>query len=160
MTTSTPQPGAFSQIAFFALLLALCPLLPQCSQPSGALSHNAISEALQSQRLAITPCFPGWLLNNKDIHPLSKEDKKALIQIVKRGTPRHVPDRYYRSAEEGNRDDESAQLFYVYASDEQCLGARVVKDQVLLDDLDLSEPDAQELYRLLLPYVQLLPQVK
>lgn len=50
----------------------------------------------------------------------------------------------------------SERVFYLYASSGQCLGAKVVEEQVQLDDFDLTEEDGRALYRMLLPHLELV----
>ncbi len=132
----------------------------------GSLSLTEVHDALQSPQIAVTPMMPGWLLEPKDIHLLSHEDKLKLVDIASRGILREIPVEYYDNPEHGNRDDDSRQLFYLYASDAQCLGCRVVKgNRILIDDLDLKSSDTKELYKLLIPYVskmasQMTPEQK
>lgn len=121
---------------------------------TGSLSMTEIHDALHSPQIAVTPLMPGWLLEPKDIHLLSHEDRLKLLRIAEKAHARQIPDSYYDQAEHGNRGDDSAQLFYLYASDAQCLGCRVVKGKrILIDDLELTKAQSKELYKLLMPYV-------
>ncbi len=133
-------------------------LFSSCTQEPddlGSLSLSEVHDALQSPQIAVTPMMPGWLLEPKDIHLLTHEDKLALVDIANRGILREIPAEYYDNPEQGNRDDDSRQLFYLYASDAQCLGCRVVKgNRILIDDLDLKRNDTKKLYTLLYPYVK------
>lgn len=134
------------------------PLYIGCtSQPSGALNNEEVRDALQAKKLAVTPRIPGWLLDKQDIHTLSDSDFKSLKKILKRGELREVPDRYFQDLEE-EKISKGTTLFYLYSSSEQCLGARMTKGVVTLDDIALNDDDKQALAAILAPYVQNLPQ--
>lgn len=141
------------------LLIGLTvPLYLGCtSQPSGALNNEEVRDALEAKKLAVTPRIPGWLLDEQDIHTLSNSDFRSLKKILKRGKLREVPDKYFQNQEE-EKILKGTILFYLYSSSEQCLGARLTKGVVTLDDMALSDNDSQALAALLAPYVQNLPQ--
>ncbi|MFI3244629.1 MAG: hypothetical protein R3Y56_10290 [Akkermansia sp.] len=157
-------------ISTSCILATLClGLLSSCTQEPndfGSLSMSEVHDALQSPQIAVTPMMPGWLLEPKDIHLLTHEDKLKLVDIASRGIVREIPAEYYDNPEAGNRKDDSRQLFYLYASDAQCLGCRVIKgNRILIDDLDLKRSDTKKLYTLLIPYVskmsaQMTPEQK
>lgn len=42
-----------------------------CRQPSGAVMDTVIREMLCAPRMALTPCNPAWVLERREIHPLS-----------------------------------------------------------------------------------------
>lgn len=148
------------------LLLALAAaslLLPSaCTYfARGSVGEEIFSEMMTAPEMAVTACRPGWLLEEKDIHPLSAAQVARVKEILRAGELRHVPERYYRDADEGNRGDSTDAIFYLYASNAQCLGGRVLEERVLMDDFDLSEEAEKELYTLLRPQLkQLLPSVK
>ena len=124
-------------------------LLSMCSAPRyGSVSEEGVREALASPQYAITPREPGWLLKPEQIHPLSSEQTQRVRAILQAGAVRQVPEEYYRSDSQGNRNDESTRLFYLYTSSRQCLGGRVIGNKVLMDDFELSEQDSAELYKL------------
>ncbi len=164
-------PTPFMKLLSTSLLIATLGLglFNSCTQEPndlGSLSLREVHDALQSPQIAVTPMMPGWLLEPKDIHLLKHEDKLALVDIANRGILREIPAEYYDNPEMGNRGDDSRQLFYLYASDAQCLGCRVVKgNRILIDDLDLKSSDTKKLYTLLIPYVskmanQMTPEQK
>jgi len=136
----------------------MTPLFTGCtSQPSGALSNVEIRDALDAKKIAVTPRIPGWLLDKQDIHTLSDSDFRSLKRILKRGELRVVPDKYFQDEEE-EKILKGTTLFYLYSSTEQCLGARMNKGIVTLDDIVLSDDDKQAIAALLAPYVQNLPK--
>lgn len=156
----------FTSLLLTALSLSLLSSCTQEPDDIGSLSVSEVHDALQSPQIAVTPLMPGWLLEPKDIHLLSHEDKLKLVNIAEKGMVRQIPADYYDSPEHGNRNDDSQQLFYLYASDAQCLGCRVIKgNRILIDDLELPREDTKELYKLLIPYVnkmtkQMTPEQK
>lgn len=127
-----------------------------CFHTPGSVSHNAISEALASPRMALTPSQPAWLLGKKDIHPLNDDQLAQARNLLRQSRVRVVPERFYRSQEEGNRGDSTHKTFYLYASNAQCLGGRIIENRALMDDLDMSIEQEQALYQLLLPQLKLL----
>lgn len=104
--------------------------------------------------MSITPCVPGWLLEPGQIHRLSDSEIKQLRLILRRGEVRKVHEKYYRDPSQGNRGDSTTCIFYLYASNAQCLGGRVVGNRVLMDDFTLKEEDSKALYALLRPHLQ------
>lgn len=136
------------------LALFLAAVLPSCSQPYGSVGHDSVCEALHSKAMSITPCIPGWLLEPGQVHRLSDAEIKQLRLILCRGEVRRVHEKYYRDPNQGNRGDSTSCIFYLYASNAQCLGGRVVGDQVLMDDFTLKEEDSKALYTLLRPHLQ------
>ncbi len=146
-------------------------LLSSCTQePYGSdddnMSLTEVHDALQSPQIAVTPMMPGWLLEPKDIHLLSNEDKLTLVTIAEKGRVREIPEDYYDNPQPRYNNKDSRQVFYLYASDAQCLSCRVVKgNRILIDDLELSKTDTKKLYKLLFPYVnkmaaQMTPEQK
>lgn len=145
--------------SFFLSLAALSVLvLPSCRTTSGSVGAETFAEMMQAPSLAVTPVTPGWLLEDKDIHPLSAAQVAGVKDILRAGELREVSERYYRSASEGNRGDSTDAVFYLYARNGQCLGGRVLEQRVLMDDFNLGEEAGKQLYALLLPQLkQLIP---
>lgn len=131
--------------------------LSSCTSTRGSVGEETFAEMMTSPEMAITACQPGWLLEAKDIHPLSPAQVARVKEILKAGELRHVSERYYRSAEQGNRGDDSSSLFYLYAANAQCLGGRVIGEHVLMDDFELEEEAQHELYTLLRSQLSQLP---
>lgn len=132
-----------------------------CLYGSGAVGAESVAETLASPTMAVTANNPGWLLDEKDIHPLSAAQVAKVKAILTAGEVREVPERYYRDASAGNRGDNSDALFYLYASNAQCLGGRVLEDRVMMDDFNLCEEAQKELFTLLHPQLkQLLPTIR
>ncbi len=145
----------------FCTLVACTTQVEKEEEATGSLSADQVMEALQSPQIAVTPRTPGWLLEPQDIHLLSNRDKLKLVKIAQRGLPRNIPIEYYENEELGSRHDNSHQLFYLYASDAQCLGCRVVDgDKILIDDLEIAQQDTKKLYILLMPYVKKMQRGK
>lgn len=132
-----------------------------CVSTSGSVSAESVAEMLNSPSMAVTATNPGWLLEDKDIHPLSSTQVAKVREILRAGEVREVSERYYRSAAEGNRGDSTDALFYLYASNAQCLGGRVLEDRVMMDDFNLGEEAQKELFSLLHPQLKkLLPSIR
>lgn len=132
-----------------------------CVSTSGSVSAESVAEMLNSPSMAVTATNPGWLLEDKDIHPLSGAQVAKVREILRAGEVREVSERYYRSAAEGNRGDSTDALFYLYASNAQCLGGRVLEDRVMMDDFNLGEEAQKELFSLLHPQLKkLLPSIR
>lgn len=127
-----------------------------CRQPSGAVMDTVIREMLCAPRMALTPCNPAWVLERREIHPLSAVQISQVRDLLRKCPVRHVPERYYRVPEEGNRDDYSEFVFYLYASNAQCLGGRLIGERALMDDMELSEEQQRQLYMLLRPQLRRL----
>lgn len=135
-------------------------LLPSCSSTSGAVGAESFSEMMNAPSMALTATSPGWLLEEKDIHRLSAAQVARVKEILRVGELREVSEKYYRDASQGNRGDSTDALFYLYASNAQCLGGRVLQDRVLMDDFNLSEEAEKELFTLLHPQLKkLLPTI-
>lgn len=144
--------------ALFSALLTLS--LSGCSSTSGSVGAESFAEMMTAPSMAVTDTNPGWLLEKSDIHPLSAAQVARVKEILQAGELREVSERYYRSASEGNRGDSTNALFYLYASNAQCLGGRVIEDRVMMDDLNLSEEAERELFTLLHPQLKkLLPDL-
>ena len=139
-----------------AIVLAAGWVLGACAQGNGALSQGAVRATLAAQTLMVTPATPEWVQQGSEQHKLGDAERTQLRSLLKGAQVRHVPDSMYRSAEEGNRSDSSDRVFYIYGSNGQCLGARVVDQRVMLDDLDLDEATQQRLYTLLRPHLSRL----
>lgn len=146
---------------FLSLLaVAALGLLPSCSSTSGAVGSESFSEMMNAPSMALTATSPGWLLEEKDIHRLSAAQVARVKEILRAGELREVSEKYYRDASQGNRGDSTDALFYLYASNAQCLGGRVLQDRVLMDDFNLSEEAEKELFTLLHPQLKkLLPSI-
>lgn len=141
--------------------LAAFALLPACTTTSGAVGAESVAEMLTAPKMAVTATNPGWLLDDKDIHPLTAAQVARVKEILRAGELREVSEKYYRDASEGNRGDSTDALFYLYASNAQCLGGRVLENRVLMDDFNLSEEAEKELFTLLRPQLKkLLPSVR
>ena len=129
-------------------------LTSTCSEPYGSVGKSSVREAMQANAFAVTPCIPGWLLEENQIHRLSRTEMRELLAILKRGTLKSVPEEHYQSENDNPHHNEgSERVFYIYASNAQCLGGRVVGNQVLMDDFELTEEDTRALYRLLHVYL-------
>ena len=51
-------------------------------------------------------------------------------------------------------------IFYLYASNGQCLGGKVEGNRVMMDDLELSDEDSTLLYAVLRPHLKkLFPRI-
>lgn len=127
--------------------------LSSCTHRYGSVSEEGVQEALDSPKLALTPHEPGWLLEGKQVYLLNDDTVARVRSILSPERVRSVPEDYYRDEETGNRDDDSELLFYLYASNAQALGGRVVGQQVLMDDFVLSDQEKSELYTLFLPFL-------
>lgn len=146
--------------------------LSSCSYffSDGAVEQATIDEFISCKHVYVTSALPSWLLEEVPAWALAKEPagelNKAqlteLKQILESSRRRRVPERYYRSAEEGNRGDDSTMLFYLSAENSQSLGGRVMPGKrVLLDDFTVSEENQLRLYTLLEPQLQrLFPALK
>lgn len=132
-------------------------MMTACQQ-AGMVNAEMLRETINSSRMAVTPHQPAWVSEKKDIHPLSAADLQRVQSILRGGDARYVAEKYYRDEENGNRGDSSSELFYLYGDNAQCLGGRVVGGQVYMDDLDIGEQQRTELYNILKPYLQQLPQ--
>jgi hypothetical protein len=119
-----------------------------CVQAYGSVGKTSVEEVMKADAIAVTPCLPGWLLESEQIQPLTAAEFRELNAILRRSELKQVHESHYR--EEGS----SERVFYLYASSGQCLGAKVVEEQVLLDDFGLTEEDSRALYRMLLPHLE------
>lgn len=144
---------ALTALLSLALFVAL---LVTCAQPYGSVDRNSVQELLRARNMAVTPCVPGWLLEKEDIHRLSAAELRRVRAILERAEVRRVHEKYYRDAAQGNRGDTTSCIFYLYASNAQCLGGRVVEGRVMMDDFDLTEEDEAALYALLRPHLRRL----
>lgn len=139
-----------------ALLVAAAFTLAACYEGNGALSQGAVRATLAARTLTITPSEPEWLLQAGEQHKLTEAQRAKLRSLLKNARVRQIPDSMYRSAEQGNRYDSSNRIFYIYGSNGQCLGARIVGQRVMLDDLQVDVATQQKLYTLLHPQLRLL----
>lgn len=125
--------------------------LTACSLRYGSVSEDGVKEALFASGMAITPHEPGWLLDKKKVYKLSDAQLAKVRDILRPEKTRKVAEDYYRDDEQGNRGDDSALVFYLYASNGQCLGGRVLDSELLMDDFDLTEQETAELYKIFRP---------
>ena len=132
-------------VVFFA------PTLTMCAKPYGSVSREGVAEALASPKLSITPRMPRWLLNADQLHGLDREQRDKVCLILTPEKVRHVGEEYYRSEQQGNRNDETNLIFYLYPMNGQSLGGRIIGKKVLMDDFDLSEEEEAQLYLILQP---------
>ena len=123
-------------------------LVTMCAKPYGSVGKASIEEVMQADAIAVTPCIPGWLLEPHQIHRLSNVEFRELRAILRRGELKQVHESQYYT-EEHQHEGATEPIFYLYASNAQCLGAKVVGQLVVMDDFDLTEEDSRALYRLL-----------
>ena len=126
-----------------------------CAYPYGSVNSDIVHEALHARTMAVTPCVPGWLLDLEDIKPLSDGELYHVRAILHRSQVREVHEKYYR-------DDQQAtgNIFYLYASNAQCLGGKVEGNRVIMDDLELTDEDSALLYAVLRPHLKkLFPRI-
>lgn len=141
----------------FLLTAAAAALLSACSSANyGSVDAASVTETLRAPRMAVTPDKPEWLLDAKDVHPLSPVELKQVKELLGAAEVRRVAERYYRSADQGNRGDTTDKVFYLYASNEHCLGGRVFPGRVMMDDFNMTEEAQQELYGILQPQLEKL----
>ncbi len=140
----------------FLSLVCAGALLASCTQYYGSVDAASVRETLASPRMAVTPTTPGWLLTPAEIHPLGADQLKAVREILSAAEVRNVPEKYYHDPADGNRGDESGLLFYLYASNAQCLGGRMVDGRVMMDDFTMSEEAEMRLTEVLRPQLQQL----
>ncbi len=130
-----------------------------CLQQSGAVSHDAVQEMLQSPRLAVTPFQPAWLnTDDKEIWRLSDADCKQVRAILASGESRHVPELLYQTDDE--RNPLACNRFYIYATNGQCLGATLLDKRVAMHDVVLPPEQERELFKVLQPYLKRVFAVK
>lgn len=139
----------------YAILISLVSgtLLVTCAQRYGSVAQDSVAETLTSDAIAVTPCIPGFLLEPEQIHRLSVGEMRHLRTILRHGEMRVVHESHYRDNIPGQREDLVKGVFYLYGSNYQCLGGRVEGDKVIMDDIELSEADSRDLYRLLRPHL-------
>lgn len=129
-------------------------LVTTCAKPYGSVGKASVEEVLRADAVAVTPCIPGWLLENHQIHRLSSTEFRELCAIVRRSELQAVHEEHYRRESPAHHEGSAERVFYLYASSGQCLGAKVVGELVLLDDFDMTEEDSRALYRLLRPHLE------
>lgn len=146
----------------FALCLVVSAglFLPSCFQTPGSVIRENVAEMLQSPRMAVTASLPGWVLEKRSISVLAPAEIAELRTLLLPEQVRSVPEKYYRDSSEGNRGDESDNTFYIYASNAQCLGGRVVEGKVQMDDFSLSDAQQIRLTELLTPHLRKIGIVK
>lgn len=125
-----------------------------CVHPYGSVGKASVEEALRADAIAVTPCIPGWLLEPTQIHRLSQTELRELLAILRRGELKQVHESHYRAESPAHHEGTAERVFYLYASNAQCLGACVVGEMVLMDDLELTEEDSRALYRLLKAHLE------
>ncbi len=129
-----------------------------CAYPYGSVSSDVVHEAIHARTMAVTPCIPGWLLDLDEIKPLSDGEMSQVRTILHRSQIKQVHEKYYREDESGQQN--TGNIFYLYASNGQCLGGKVEGTQVLMDDLELTDEDSTLLYAVLRPHLKtLFPQL-
>ncbi len=139
----------FTRLLAAAALLA--PVLTMCAGPYGSVSREGVAEALASPKLSVTPRMPRWLLNADQLRGLSREQRDRVCAILTPEKVRHVGEEYYRSERQGNRNDDTDLIFYLYPLNGQSLGGRIIGTKALMDDFDLSEEEEAQLYLILQP---------
>ncbi len=129
-----------------------------CAYPYGSVSGDIVHEAIHARTMAVTPCVPGWLLDLNEIKPLSDGEMSQVRTILHRSQIKQVHEKYYRDDETNQPTAEN--IFYLYASNGQCLGGKVEGTQIIMDDLELTQEDSSLLYAVLRPHLQnLFPQL-
>ncbi|MBQ1960482.1 MAG: hypothetical protein II349_03060 [Akkermansia sp.] len=129
-----------------------------CAYPYGSVSGDIVHEAIHARTMAVTPCVPGWLLDLNEIKPLSDGEMSQVRTILHRAQIKQVHEKYYRDDETNQPTAEN--IFYLYASNGQCLGGKVEGTQIIMDDLELTQEDSSLLYAVLRPHLQnLFPQL-
>lgn len=130
-----------------------------CAYPYGSVNGDVIHEALHARAMAVTPCIPGWLLDLEEIKPLSDSELAQVRTILHRSQIRQVHEKYYR--DEAQDSHANTNIFYLYASNGQCLGGKVEGTNVLMDDIELSKEDSATLYAILRPHLKkLFPSIR
>lgn len=145
---------------FASGLVAVGLFLSSCSQTPGSVIRENVVEMLQSPRMAVTASLPGWMLEKRSISALTPAEIAELRTLLLPEQVRSVPEKYYRDSSEGNRGDTSENTFYIYASNAQCLGGRLVEGNVQMDDFSLSEAQQTRLTALLMPHLRKIGIVK
>ena len=95
--------------------------------------------------------MPRWLLSGEQLRGLNEEQRNQVCAILTPEKVRHVGEEYYRSERQGNRNDDTDLIFYIYPLNGQSLGGRLIGERVLMDDFDLSEEEEAQLYLILRP---------
>ena len=127
-----------------------------CAYPYGSVNSDIVHEALHARTMAVTPCVPGWLLDMQDIKQLSDGELYHVRAILHRSQVREVHEKYYRD----DVPQATGNIFYLYASNGQCLGGKVEGNKVIMDDLVLSDTDSMQLYAVLRPHLKnLFPKI-
>lgn len=129
-----------------------------CAYPYGSVSGDIVHEAIHARTMAVTPCVPGWLLDLNEIKPLSDGEMSQVRTILHRSQIKQVHEKYYR--DDATNQPTAENIFYLYASNGQCLGGKVEGTQIIMDDLELTQEDSSLLYAVLRPHLQnLFPQL-
>ncbi len=129
-------------------------LLSTCTSTYGSVSPESVAEALRAGQLAITPVMPGWLLERGQIRRLPDEQTKRVCEILLPTKVRSVGEEFYRDVSQGNRNDDSTQVFYLYSASGQSLGGRIIGKKALMDDFNLTDAECEELYTIFHPYLR------
>lgn len=140
-------------LSVFPVLLFAISLIT-CAYPYGSVNRDIVREAIAARTMAVTPCIPGWLLDLNEIKPLSDGELVHVRTILNRAEVREVHEKYYRDDLQGPHTNGS--IFYLYASNGQCLGGKVEGAKVFMDDLELSDEDSALLYAVLRPHLKKL----
>ena len=136
--------------------MSICAVLTlmTCAHPYGSVSKEAVAEALRSESLAVTPRIPGWLLGKRQIYRLNADQIARVREILRPEKVRQVNEEFYRSETQGNRNDSTSRIFYLYATNGQSLGGRVIGQHALMDDFDLTEQETAELFNMFRPVLE------
>ncbi len=137
-----------------AMLAALSLSLSQCSQPSGALTASAVHDALDARSLYLTDEGTTWLHDDAVRIPVSAADKARISSCIKAGQVKLIPDDFYEGEDDPGDDD--VRVFYLLSSNGQTLVARADDEEVQLDDISLSTEAGEQLYTILMPYINQL----
>lgn len=133
-------------------------VLVTCAYPYGSVNRDVVHEALHARSMAVTPCIPGWLLDLDEIRPLTDGEMAQVRALLHGAEVKSVHEKYYRDDVDNHAD--RGKIFYLYASNGQCLGGRVEGRKVLMDDLEMSAADSERLYAVLRPYLKnLFPHI-
>ncbi len=133
-------------------ILLFAVTLITCAYPYGSVNADVVHEALHARTMAVTPCIPGWLLDMNEIKALNDSELAHVRAILHRGQVREIHEKYYRDDLQDTKH--SGNIFYLYASNGQCLGGKVEGAKVLMDDLELSDEDCRLLYAVLRPHLK------
>ena len=125
-----------------------------CDQTAGSVSKAAITEALTSPTMSLTPWKADWLLEPGERQTLSPEQVRKVRAILTSLSVQEVPERYYRSDVQTYHGQDTESIFYLYAGEEQPLGGRLQPDGVSMDDFVMTKEASRALYQILLPQLR------